>query len=45
MDLSTIKRKLDAGQYSHPWEVCTAVPSSHNSVIFLTGTTLLSVYP
>lgn len=22
MDLSTIKRKLDAGQYNNPWEVC-----------------------
>lgn len=45
MDLSTIKRKLDAGQYSNPWEVCTAVPPSHKSVIFLTGTTSLSVHP
>ena len=25
MDLSTIKRKLDAGQYNNPWEVCMAV--------------------
>ena len=23
MDLSTIKRKLDAGQYKNPWEVST----------------------
>jgi hypothetical protein len=23
MDLSTIKRKLDTGQYKDPWEVCT----------------------
>jgi len=45
MDLSTIKRKLDAGQYSNPWEVCTTVPPLHKSVIFLTGTTSLSVHP
>ena len=45
MDLSTIKRKLDAGQYSNPWEVCTAVPSLHKSVTLLTGITSLSVYP
>ena len=34
MDLSTIKRKLDAGQYSNPWEVCVALPPSPPSSAF-----------
>lgn len=34
MDLSTIKRKLDAGQYSNPWEVCVALPPPPFQCIF-----------
>lgn len=45
MDLSTIKRKLDAGQYSNPWEVCMALtPSPFSITLLCTGTTSRSVF-
>lgn len=33
MDLSTIKRKLDAGQYNNPWEVCMGL---NDQLVFIT---------
>ena len=47
MDLSTIKRKLDAGQYSNPWEVCVALapppPSSAFSVSYFLKKNILEI--
>ena len=36
MDLSTIKRKLDAGQYNNPWEVCMGL---NDQLVFITECT------